>query len=102
MPSRREGLVHRVVARDQAVLSCDLYRAVTGHFNRITLLSGAVGEYRDDGAFGVIAERLVDLVANREFAGHQKSLDHRLCAQSGLSVAILRLVRRSTIALPTY
>jgi hypothetical protein len=45
------------------------------------MLSGAVGEYRDDGADRVIAERLIDLVANREFAGHRKSFDRRLCAQ---------------------
>jgi hypothetical protein len=65
----------RIVARDQAVLGCDLYGAVAGHFNRVTVLSGAVGEYRDDRAYRVIAERLIHLVADREFAGHQKSFD---------------------------
>jgi hypothetical protein len=64
-----------IVARDQAVLACDLYRALTGHFNRIAVLSGAAREYCNDRTCRVIAERLIYLVANREFAGHRKSFD---------------------------
>jgi hypothetical protein len=37
---------------------------VAKHFNRITVLTSAVGEYRDYCSFDVIAERLIDLVTS--------------------------------------
>jgi hypothetical protein len=37
------------------------------NFNRITLLTGQVRKYGDDLSFGVVAERLIDLVSNRKF-----------------------------------
>jgi len=56
--------------RDQTTLACNLYRAVAEHFNGITALAGAVGKYRNHRAFGVIVERLIDLVTNCKFLGH--------------------------------
>jgi hypothetical protein len=40
---------------------------MTKHFDRITMLTSAVGKYRDDHSFGVVAERLIDLVTNCKF-----------------------------------
>jgi hypothetical protein len=34
------------------------------NFYRITLLTGQVRKYSDDRSFGVVAERLIDLVSN--------------------------------------
>jgi hypothetical protein len=47
-----------------------LYLAVAEHFNPIPVLVSAVREYRDDRAFGLIAESLIDLVTNCEFGSH--------------------------------
>jgi hypothetical protein len=44
-----------------------LYRAVAEHLDSVTALARSIRHYRDDRAFGVIAERLIDLVANCKF-----------------------------------
>jgi hypothetical protein len=44
--------------------------AVAEHFNPVPVLTSAVREYRDDRAFGVTAESLIDLVTNYEFGSH--------------------------------
>jgi hypothetical protein len=102
MRSRRERLVLRIDTRDQVVLACDLYRAVTGHFNRITVLAGTVGEYRDDRTFGVIAERLVDLVADREFGGHRESSNLQALPLVRLKCGGFVIDKTGYVALPTY
>jgi hypothetical protein len=50
-----------------------LYRAVAEHLDSVTALARTIRDYRDDRAFGVIAERLIDLVANCKFGGHGES-----------------------------
>jgi hypothetical protein len=37
------------------------------HFNRLTLLSCLILEYRNDRCFGLVAERLIDLVTNSKY-----------------------------------
>src|ERR1700676_428720 len=72
----RFGLIFlddRIDVRGQTAFACDLYRAVAEHFNGISALAGLVPEYRNDRSFGVVAERLIDLVANCKFRGHGES-----------------------------
>jgi hypothetical protein len=57
----------------QTDFACDLYRAVTEHFNDIPGLTCLIGENRDYYSFGVIAERLIDLVTNCKFGSHGES-----------------------------
>lgn len=40
------------------------------YFNRIAALASKVRKYRNDRAFCVIAERLIDFVTNCEFGSH--------------------------------
>jgi hypothetical protein len=40
---------------------------VAEHFNRITVLTGQVRQYSDDRAFGVVVERLIDLITIANF-----------------------------------
>jgi hypothetical protein len=51
----------------QTTFACDLYRAVAEHFYGIPALAGLIPEYRHHRSFGVVAERLIDLVANYKF-----------------------------------
>jgi hypothetical protein len=61
------SLEGKIAVRDQTALACDLYCAVAENFNRITMLTGQVRKYSDDRSFGVVAERLIDLVSNCKF-----------------------------------
>ena len=58
------GLDDRIDMRGQTTFACDLYRAVAEHFNGIPALAGLAPVYRNDRSFGVVAERLIDLVSN--------------------------------------
>jgi hypothetical protein len=40
---------------------------VAEHFHGITVLTGQVGKYSDDCSFGVVAERVIDLVTYCKF-----------------------------------
>jgi hypothetical protein len=40
---------------------------VAKHFNRITLLTCLILEYRNDRSFGLVAERLIDLVTDSKY-----------------------------------
>jgi hypothetical protein len=46
---------------------------VTEHFNGVSGLPCTIRKNRDYGSFGVIAERLIDLVTNRKFGIHGES-----------------------------
>jgi hypothetical protein len=61
------SLEGKVAVRDQTALACDLYCAVAEHFNRITVVTGQVRKNCDDRSFGVVAERLIDLITNCKF-----------------------------------
>ena len=74
--------------RDQAVGAGDLDRAVTGGLDRVTPLTRAVGEHRDHGPLDVIAEDLVDLVADLEVWSHC-----RIHGKSFFATKALRPVR---------
>jgi hypothetical protein len=50
-----------------------LNRAVAEPFDRIPESTGLIPEYRNDRSLGVIAECLMDLVADYEFGSHCKS-----------------------------
>jgi hypothetical protein len=66
----RFGLIFlddRIDVRGQTTFACDLYRTVAEHFNGIPALAGAVAEYRNHCSFGVVAERLIDLVTDCKF-----------------------------------
>jgi hypothetical protein len=54
---------------DQTSFACDLYRPVAEHFDGIPALSRPIRENRDYCSFGVVAERLIDLVTDYKF-GH--------------------------------
>jgi hypothetical protein len=59
--------------RDETAFGCDLYRPVSKHFNRIPAITVLIRKYRDDGSFGVVAKRLIDLITNCEFGIHGES-----------------------------
>jgi hypothetical protein len=46
---------------------------VTEHFNRVPGLTCSIRENRDYSSFGVVAERLIDLVTNCKFGIHGES-----------------------------
>ena len=54
--------------RDKTAFACNLYLAQ--HFHRITALTGQFRKYSDDRSFGVVAERLIDLVTDCKFKSH--------------------------------
>jgi hypothetical protein len=81
--SLRPELDGQIDVSDQTSFACDLYRAVAEHFHRITALTGQVSKYSDHRSFGVVAERLVDLVTNYKFCSHRESSNPsaaRLCS----------------------
>jgi hypothetical protein len=58
---------------------------MTEQFNGISVVTRPIRENRYDRSFCVVAERLIDLVAyrefgSREFGSHGESSTHRLCA----------------------
>jgi hypothetical protein len=53
---------------------------MTEQFNGISVVTRSIRENCHDRSFGVVAERLIDLVAYREFGTHGESSAHRLCA----------------------
>jgi hypothetical protein len=46
---------------------------VNEHFNGVPGLTFSISENRDYGSFGVVAERLIDLVTNCKFGSHGES-----------------------------
>jgi hypothetical protein len=79
-----------------------LYRAVTEHFNRITVLAGAIREDRNDRTDGVIAECLIDLVANREFGSHGESSSPQALPPVRVKCGFFAIGKTGYVALPTY
>ena len=87
------GLDGTIDASDQTAFGCDLYGAVTEHLDRIPAFTGPIHQYGNDRPSGMIAECLIDLVANCELGIHENPPACRLCVQSGLSEASLRSIR---------
>jgi hypothetical protein len=62
------------------------------------VITRRIRENRYDRSFRVVAERLIDLVTDREFGNHGESSAHRLCAWWGLSMASSSLISVSRLA----
>jgi hypothetical protein len=60
-------------ASDQTAFACDLDGAVTEHLDRVPAFTGPIRQYGNDRPSGMIAECLIDLVANGEFGSHEES-----------------------------
>jgi hypothetical protein len=54
---------------------------VTEHFNGVSGLPCTIRKSRDYGSFGVIAERLIDLVTDCKFGSHGESFSTRALRQ---------------------
>ena len=97
-----QALDRRIAVRDQTGLACDLDGAVAEHFNRITMLTGAIGEYCDDRAYGMITECLIDPVANREFRRHGESSSLHALPLIRFKCGCFAIDKTGYVALPTY